>query len=79
MLYVDLNCCVDEASVFVKVIVNDSLFIFVVVSRSLYPGLEPRFLLDTIKTSVMESLKKAAKTRGRVTLFFYFGSVYLNL
>ncbi|KAK2847013.1 hypothetical protein Q5P01_010012 [Channa striata] len=33
--------------------------------RSLYPGLEDRFLLESIKPSVMDSLKKAAKSRGR--------------
>ncbi|KAM9318083.1 sacsin [Pholidichthys leucotaenia] len=33
--------------------------------RSLYPGLEHRFILESIKPSVMDSLKKAAKTRGR--------------
>lgn len=31
--------------------------------RSLYPGLESRFVLDTIKPSVMDRLKKAAKSR----------------
>ncbi|XP_067364140.1 sacsin isoform X3 [Channa argus] len=30
---------------------------------SLYPGLEDRFLLESIKPSVMDSLKKAAKSR----------------
>uniref|UniRef100_A0A8D3CVB4 Sacsin molecular chaperone n=1 Tax=Scophthalmus maximus TaxID=52904 RepID=A0A8D3CVB4_SCOMX len=33
--------------------------------RSLFPGLEGRFILESIKPSVMDSLKKAAKTRGR--------------
>ncbi|KAM3615803.1 uncharacterized protein V6R79_008113 [Siganus canaliculatus] len=33
--------------------------------RCLYPGLEGRFILDCIKPSVMDSLKKAAKSRGR--------------
>ncbi|XP_053728791.1 sacsin isoform X1 [Synchiropus splendidus] len=33
--------------------------------RSLYPGLEGRFVLETIKPSVMETLKTAAKSRGR--------------
>ncbi|KAM4628232.1 sacsin isoform 2-T2 [Polymixia lowei] len=33
--------------------------------RSLYPGLEGRFLLESIKPSVMNSLKNAAKSRGR--------------
>ncbi|KAG7223047.1 hypothetical protein INR49_015936 [Caranx melampygus] len=33
--------------------------------RSLYPGLEGRFILENIKPSVMDSLKKAAKSRGR--------------
>ncbi|XP_041657117.1 sacsin isoform X2 [Cheilinus undulatus] len=33
--------------------------------RSLYPGLEGRFLSENIKSSVMGSLKKAAKSRGR--------------
>ncbi|XP_036005447.1 sacsin [Fundulus heteroclitus] len=31
--------------------------------RSLYPGLERRFLLEAVKPSVMDSLKKAAKSR----------------
>ncbi|XP_035477575.1 sacsin isoform X1 [Scophthalmus maximus] len=31
--------------------------------RSLFPGLEGRFILESIKPSVMDSLKKAAKTR----------------
>lgn len=42
-------------------------FSSVVVLRSLYPGLEGRFILETIKPSVMESLKKAAKCRGNVS------------
>ncbi|XP_075999316.1 sacsin isoform X1 [Genypterus blacodes] len=33
--------------------------------RSLYPGLEGRFVLESIKPSVMNSLKNAAKSRGR--------------
>uniref|UniRef100_A0A8C9Z3X6 Sacsin/Nov domain-containing protein n=1 Tax=Sander lucioperca TaxID=283035 RepID=A0A8C9Z3X6_SANLU len=33
--------------------------------RSLYPGLEGRFILESIRPSVMDSLKKAAKSRGR--------------
>ncbi|KAJ8400343.1 hypothetical protein AAFF_G00397260 [Aldrovandia affinis] len=33
--------------------------------RSLYPGLEGRFILDSIKPTVMKSLKEAAKSRGR--------------
>ncbi|MFT7803385.1 sacsin-like, partial [Arapaima gigas] len=33
--------------------------------RSLYPGLEGRFVLESIKPSVMTSLKEAAKSRGR--------------
>ncbi|TNN01595.1 hypothetical protein fugu_010977 [Takifugu bimaculatus] len=33
--------------------------------RFLYPGLEGRFILESIKSSVMDSLKKAAKSRGR--------------
>ncbi|XP_020793364.2 LOW QUALITY PROTEIN: sacsin [Boleophthalmus pectinirostris] len=33
--------------------------------RSLYPGLEGRFVLENIKPSVMDRLKKAAKSRGR--------------
>ncbi|XP_029111080.1 sacsin isoform X2 [Scleropages formosus] len=33
--------------------------------RSLYPGLEGRFILESIKPSVMTSLKEAAKSRGR--------------
>ncbi|XP_028319754.1 sacsin isoform X2 [Gouania willdenowi] len=33
--------------------------------RSLYPGLEHRFILESVKQSVMDSLKKAAKSRGR--------------
>ncbi|XP_063763449.1 LOW QUALITY PROTEIN: sacsin [Eleginops maclovinus] len=32
---------------------------------SLYPGLEGRFILESIKPSVMDILKKAAKSRGR--------------
>ncbi|KAM4589979.1 sacsin isoform 2-T2 [Fundulus diaphanus] len=35
--------------------------------RSLYPGLERRFLLEAVKPSVMDSLKKAAKSRGSKT------------
>ncbi|XP_028319755.1 sacsin isoform X3 [Gouania willdenowi] len=31
--------------------------------RSLYPGLEHRFILESVKQSVMDSLKKAAKSR----------------
>ncbi|XP_029922629.1 sacsin [Myripristis murdjan] len=33
--------------------------------RSLYPGLEGRFILESIKASVMNSLRNAAKSRGR--------------
>ncbi|KAM7413412.1 hypothetical protein PAMA_020685 [Pampus argenteus] len=33
--------------------------------RSLYPGLEGRFILENIKPSVMDRLQKAAKSRGR--------------
>ncbi|KAG7470508.1 hypothetical protein MATL_G00114550 [Megalops atlanticus] len=33
--------------------------------RSLYPGLEGRFILESIKPTVMNSLKEAAKSRGR--------------
>ncbi|XP_020498509.2 sacsin [Labrus bergylta] len=33
--------------------------------RSLYPGLQGRFMLENLKPSVMGSLKKAVKTRGR--------------
>eukprot|EP00064_Thunnus_orientalis_P009264 superscaffoldBa00001163_g9287 len=33
--------------------------------RSLYPGLEDRFILENIKPSVMDRLKTAAKSRGR--------------
>nr|XP_057935271.1 sacsin isoform X2 [Doryrhamphus excisus] len=33
--------------------------------RSLYPGLEGRFILESIKPSVMDRLKDAAKSRGR--------------
>ncbi|XP_061072913.1 sacsin isoform X2 [Conger conger] len=33
--------------------------------RTLYPGLEGRFVLDSIKPTVMNSLKQAAKSRGR--------------
>ncbi|KAG5836816.1 hypothetical protein ANANG_G00232640 [Anguilla anguilla] len=33
--------------------------------RSLYPGLEGRFVLDSIKPTVMNRLKEAAKSRGR--------------
>ncbi|XP_056139993.1 sacsin [Lampris incognitus] len=33
--------------------------------RSLYPGLEGRFILESIKPSVMNGLKNAAKSRGR--------------
>uniref|UniRef100_A0A3Q3FB24 Sacsin molecular chaperone n=1 Tax=Labrus bergylta TaxID=56723 RepID=A0A3Q3FB24_9LABR len=35
--------------------------------RSLYPGLQGRFMLENLKPSVMGSLKKAVKTRGNVT------------
>lgn len=38
-------------------------------SRCLYPGLEGRFILESIKPSVMDSLKKAAKTRGNTFCF----------
>lgn len=37
--------------------------------RCLYPGLEGRFILENIKPSVMDSLKKAAKTRGNTFCF----------
>jgi len=33
--------------------------------RSLYPGLEGRFVLESIAPHVMTSLKEAAKSRGR--------------
>uniref|UniRef100_A0A3Q3VU54 Uncharacterized protein n=1 Tax=Mola mola TaxID=94237 RepID=A0A3Q3VU54_MOLML len=33
--------------------------------RCLYPGLEGRFILENINPSVLDSLKKAAKSRGR--------------
>ncbi|KAK7882917.1 hypothetical protein WMY93_029091 [Mugilogobius chulae] len=33
--------------------------------RSLYPGLEGRFVLENMKPSVMDRMKKAAKSRGR--------------
>ncbi|XP_077422568.1 sacsin [Vanacampus margaritifer] len=33
--------------------------------RCLYPGLESRFILESIKPSVLERLKEAAKSRGR--------------
>ncbi|XP_037534063.1 sacsin [Nematolebias whitei] len=33
--------------------------------RSLYSGLEHRFILETLKSSVLDSLKKAARSRGR--------------
>lgn len=45
-------------------------FFFNFILRSLYPGLEHRFILESIKPSVMDSLKKAAKCRGNVTYFF---------
>lgn len=34
-------------------------------TRSLYPGLEGRFVLESIPSHVMTSLKEAAKSRGR--------------
>ncbi|KAA8593891.1 hypothetical protein FQN60_004725, partial [Etheostoma spectabile] len=45
---------------------NDSIYIASEeYPRSLYPGLEGRFILENIRPSVMDSLKKAAKSRGR--------------
>ncbi|XP_032365245.1 sacsin isoform X1 [Etheostoma spectabile] len=43
---------------------NDSIYIASEeYPRSLYPGLEGRFILENIRPSVMDSLKKAAKSR----------------
>lgn len=40
-------------------------------NRSLYPGLEGRFILESIAPQVMNSLKEAAKSRGKYINKYY--------
>ena len=38
--------------------------------RSLFPGLEGRFILDNLKPHLLAALKEAAQTRGIIIVFF---------
>ena len=49
--------------------------------RSLFPGLEGRFILDTLKPHLIAALKEAAQTRGINCLvsFFIYKPVFKNI
>lgn len=44
-------------------------------NRSLYPGLEGRFILESIAPQVMNNLKEAAKSRGKYLNNYHMAGV----